>query len=153
MLNGFCDIFILRENLKIENNKICKKILPTEKIGIIAYKSLFEKYNKIDVLIINEFLILKEINYQKEAFSYIEKNYDVKVKNKRTITNIDLFIGLLNGCGYTLNNNDYFNKIGGVSNGFIFIHPSDLCFSNRYVYFLNNTPWMEYIYDFIGSSD
>lgn len=142
-------MFISDKNINVERNGICKKAFPTEKIGIITHRNIYERHKNINSIIRDEFFILKEKDCQKKAFFCMEKYYDVKVKNKKTISDMDLTISLLNGFGYTLNSNVYFNKIGGDSHGFVFISPERLFFLNRYAYFMSNINLNDDIYDFM----
>lgn len=149
LLDGFCDVFISDENLNVEIYGICKKVLPTEKIGIITHRDIYERHKDINGVIRNEFFLLKEKDCQEDAFFCMEKYYNVKVKNKKIIKDMDLTIGLLNCLGYTLNSSFYFDKIGGDSQGFVFISPDRSFFLNRYAYFMSNTSLTDDIYDFM----
>ncbi|MCU6275495.1 hypothetical protein KWI08_16525 [Morganella morganii] len=149
LLGGFCDVFISDKNLSVEKNDICKKVLPTEKIGIITHRDIYDRHRNINDIIRKEFFLLKEKDCQEDVFFCMEKYYNVKIKNKKIINDVDLTISLLNGFGYTLNSSIYFDKIGGDSQGFVFISPERSFFLNRYAYFMSDTSLTDDIYDFM----
>lgn len=143
ILHGESDIIISPLNIKIEDSKIHKISLPTERVGIIMSKIILDKYRgDIKKILEIEKLILTKNAIESSTFLSLIKKLKLNKKTKKSMTmNEEDTLHLLNkGIGFTLSTECYFEHHTTLNNQLSFIkNPLELdLFLNRKAYFLAN---------------